>query len=144
MTKYATIDYGIIKRRFRIEQEIVDALPDEYTDDLVGHSSDRFVNKYGVYTRARGPSKNTPVGVNASFVGKDGTKVEQTYWGFVQLDEAGNTYVPGWCATAKILNHPDKCPRMNLLNPQVPTGFYSKLPPGTDIRPILRAQGYEV
>jgi hypothetical protein len=131
-----------ITRKTAIPDEIVSALPDHYTNNLVRYGISKsklppFANAYGTFTQSRGPSSEYPLGVNAKFVANDGKTVIEKRWGYVQPDKS----VPGWCAAARYLSHPDKC---NFATLQTPKAFYSDLPVGTDIRPILREQGYQV
>jgi hypothetical protein len=152
MGKSATIKYGsVVSRKVAIPDEIVKQVPSEWTDNLIYRFNTKddkyhqaFVNEFGTFYRGFGPSVANPVGLNAVFLGFDGTIAEQKHWGYVQRGQDGYLVVPGWCTTAVVLNHPDKCPIMNIWTSKRIKHWYEDLPVGTDIRPLLRNQGYEL
>lgn len=155
MSKSAKVIYGgagiTITRRVSIPDEIVDQLPDEWTDNLVYYyrrGDDKyqraFRNDFGTFYQGFGSSKVNPLGRNAVFIPKAGTPVEEKKWGYVLQSENPKVgkYVPGWCSIAMRLDHPDQCGVMNIWNPSRGGRWYDDLPVGTDIRPILKEQGY--
>ena len=155
MSKRAKIIYrggGItITRSVSVPDEIVDQLPDEWTDNLVYYyrrDDDKysrvFRNEFGAFYQGFGASKVNPVGRNAVFIPKNGDPVEETRWGYVKesSDPRIGKYVSGWCSIARLIGHPDTCGAFNLWNPRKQAHWYEDLPVGTDIRPILREQGY--
>ena len=155
MSKYAKIIYGsgriTITRRVRIPDEIVGQIPNEWTDNLVhyaGGSGDKyertFRNDFGSFYQGFGPSKEYPLGRNAIFIPKNGTPIGEAYWGFVQEDKDPRVgkYVPGWCDTTRLIGHPDRCGTFNIWTRKRYQHWYDDLPVGTDIRSILKQQGF--
>lgn len=155
--KSAKIIYGgfggvTITGRISIPKELVALLPDVYTDNLtcrfdsnVDKYARTYSNQFGSFKPAFGPSPKYPLGRNATFIAVlDGAKYEAEHWGYVVEDATNGKYVPGWCASARLLGHPDKCAPMNLWYRKPQKQWYDALPVGTDVRPILRNAGYGV
>jgi len=151
MPKVARVQYRMAHRGVPIPDEIVNQLPDEYTDNLVYHfrlADDKyeraFVNQYGKFYQGFGPSTKNPVGLNAVFIDNDGNVTEQKHWGYIQAGKDGEVVLPGWCMTALFIKYPKKCPMATMWSRTPHKYWYSYLPVGTDVRPLLRKEGYKL
>jgi len=145
---YADVEYGGENGslRFKTKQYIgsAETLPGIDVSQLQGlkgdGKSDVFTNENGTFVASIGPSNEYPLGKNASFNGQ-----EAKYYGYVQQAHTGETYVPGWSTSATLLGHPE--------GGQIPTAatggpygkaWYTGLPVGTAIGPLLEAGGYNL